>query len=63
SFRIGTGMIPRGEVALIIANMAIERGIISTDVLSATILMVIFSALITPLLLKFGFTKLKRVSF
>ena len=63
SFRIGTGMIPRGEVALIVVNMALEKQVVSTDILSATILMVIISALLTPLLLKFGFTKFKRKSF
>ena len=63
SFRIGLGMIPRGEVALIVANMALVKGVISTDILSATILLVIVSALITPILLKFGFTKLQKSSF
>jgi len=63
SFRIGAGMIPRGEVALIVANMALEKSLISVDVLSATILMVVVSALITPFLLKYGFTKLKKESF
>jgi len=63
SFRIGAGMIPRGEVALIVANMALEKNLISVDVLSATILMVVVSALITPFLLKLGFTKLKKESF
>ena len=63
SFRVGVGMIPRGEVALIIANMALAKGIISTNIISATILMVIISAIVTPLLLKFGFTKLKRKTF
>jgi Kef-type K+ transport system membrane component KefB len=63
SFRIGTGMIPRGEVALIVANMALEKKVVSTDILSATILMVIISALLTPLLLKLGFIKFKRKSF
>ncbi len=63
SFRVGVGMIPRGEVALIIANMALAKGIISTNIISATILMVIISAIGTPLLLKFGFTKLKRKTF
>ena len=63
SFRIGMGMIPRGEVALIVANMALEKKVISTDILSATILMVIISALLTPLLLKFSFTRFKRKSF
>lgn len=63
SFRVGVGMIPRGEVALIIANMALAKGLISTNIISATILMVIISAIGTPLLLKFGFTKLKRKTF
>jgi len=58
AFRIGSGMIPRGEVALIVANMALKRNLISSDILSATILMVIVTALITPLLLKHGFTRL-----
>jgi Kef-type K+ transport system membrane component KefB len=63
SFRIGAGMIPRGEVALIVANMGLAKGLLPPDILSATILMVIVSALITPLLLKFGFTRLSSKSF
>ena len=63
SFRIGSGMIPRGEVALIVANMALDKKLIPSDILSATILMVIISALITPILLKFGFVKLQKRSF
>lgn len=63
SFRIGAGMVPRGEVALIVANMAAARNMVGTDVLSATILMVIFSAIVTPFLLKFGFIGLERKSF
>ncbi|MFC1888081.1 cation:proton antiporter [Candidatus Cloacimonadota bacterium] len=63
SFRIGSGMIPRGEVALIVANMALEKNIISSEILSATIIMVIVSALFTPVLLKFGYAKLIRKSF
>jgi Na+:H+ antiporter len=63
SFRIGAGMIPRGEVALIIANMALERKLISTGILSGTILMVIFTAILTPLLIKYAFTKMKMKTF
>jgi Kef-type K+ transport system membrane component KefB len=59
SFRIGSGMIPRGEVALIVANMAVARHLISPDILSATIMMVIITALTTPFLLKHGFIKLR----
>jgi Kef-type K+ transport system membrane component KefB len=63
SFRIGAGMIPRGEVALIVANMALAKDLITQDVLSATIFMVIISAVVTPLLLKFGFVTLQQKSF
>lgn len=59
SFRIGSGMVPRGEVALIVANMAMKKHLISSDILSATIMMVIVTAITTPLLLKHGFIKLK----
>lgn len=63
SFRIGVGMVPRGEVALIVANMAVAKGLISSDLLSATILMVIASAVFTPLMLKFSFTKIGSKGF
>jgi len=63
AFRIGAGMIPRGEVALIVANMGFANGILPPDILSATIIMVIVSAIITPFLLKFGFTQMRGKSF
>ena len=63
SFRIGSGMAPRGEVALIIANMALDKGIVGADIVSATIVMVILSALVTPFLLKYSFMKLGGKSF
>ncbi|HCX73183.1 MAG TPA: cation:proton antiporter, partial [Candidatus Cloacimonas sp.] len=63
SFRIGSGMVPRGEVSLIVANMALQKGIISTNLLSATIMTVIISAIITPILLKYSFTKFRKESF
>lgn len=63
SLRIGIGMVPRGEVALIVANMALAKQLISSDMLSATILMVISSAIFTPIMLKFSFTKLGSKGF
>ncbi|PID27766.1 MAG: sodium:proton exchanger [Candidatus Cloacimonadota bacterium] len=63
SLRIGIGMVPRGEVALIIANMAVAKGLLEHKILSATILTVIVSALFTPVMLKFSFAKLKRKTF
>ncbi len=63
SMRIGFGMIPRGEVALIIANMAVEKQLISTGELSSTIMLVIISAFVTPILLKYSYSRLQRKSF
>lgn len=55
SSRIGVGMVPRGEVALIISAMALTRGIFTQTEYSTTVLIVIISAILTPPLLKFTF--------
>ncbi|OYD13637.1 hypothetical protein CH333_10730 [candidate division WOR-3 bacterium JGI_Cruoil_03_44_89] len=53
--RVGIGMIPRGEVALAIASMALSRGLIRRGDFSSVVVMVIVLALITPILLKWSF--------
>ncbi len=50
--RIGTGMMPRGEVALIIGNIGLSAGIINHDTYSALMLMVVSSSLIAPFCLQ-----------
>jgi len=45
-------MVARGEVGLIIAMIGIERGIISNDLFSAALIVVIASTLVTPPLIK-----------
>lgn len=52
SFGIGAGMVARGEVGLIIAMIGIERGIITNDLFSAAIIVVIATTLVTPPLIK-----------
>jgi len=52
SFVIGSGMVARGEVGLIIAMIGIERGIINNDLFSAALIVVITSTLVTPSLIK-----------
>ncbi|MEK5441382.1 MULTISPECIES: cation:proton antiporter [unclassified Fredinandcohnia] len=52
SFGIGAGMVARGEVGLIIAMIGIERGIISNDLFSSAIIVVIATTLVTPPLIK-----------
>jgi len=52
---VGIGMMPRMEVALIVVTTEISMGIwgkLSHQILAATILLVIISSLITPVLLK-----------
>ena len=56
---IGIGMIPRGEVGLIFANIGLGlsiggKPIISGEIFSAIVVMVILTTLITPPLLKWS---------
>jgi len=55
SLRVGIGMIPRMEVALIIARTGLRLEIIGESVFSITILLVLITTLITPPLLKIAF--------
>lgn len=57
SLKVGIGMIPRMEVALIIARTGLKLGIIGESVFSITIVLVMVTTLITPLLLKLAFRK------
>lgn len=61
SFAIGIGMVPRGEVILIIANIALAKNLIGQSEFSTTIILVILSTLITPFLLKWSFNKEKEI--
>lgn len=48
AMRIGVGMIPRGEVALIIAGIGLSMGIIDDRVFSLAIMMTFVTTLFTP---------------
>lgn len=52
SLRIGCGMISRGEVALIVANKGMALGLLSDFFVTPILLCVVFTTLITPILLK-----------
>jgi Kef-type K+ transport system membrane component KefB len=49
---IGIGMLPRGEVGLVFASIGRTLGVISDDLFSAVVLMVIITTFIAPPLLK-----------
>lgn len=48
---VGFGMIPRGEVGLIFASMGKSLGVVSDEVFSVIVIMVIASTLVTPIIL------------
>jgi Kef-type K+ transport system membrane component KefB len=50
---IGWGMVPRGEVGLIFATIGKSLGVVSDEVFSVIIIMVIFTTLLTPPVLTF----------
>jgi Kef-type K+ transport system membrane component KefB len=52
---IGVGMIPRGEVGLIFADIGRRAGILSSEAFSAVLIMVIVTTFIAPPLLKLVF--------
>jgi len=51
SIRVGIGMLPRGEVALIIAGVGLASGIIDSEIFGVGILMTVVTTLIAPILL------------
>lgn len=51
SLRVGVGMLPRAEVALITAKIGLTAGVISQGVFSSIVFMVLIMAISTPILL------------
>jgi Kef-type K+ transport system membrane component KefB len=59
SLQLGIGMISRGEVGLIIANVGLTAGFISTEFFSSIIATILLCDLITPPLLRAAFIEKK----
>lgn len=60
SLQIGVGMISRGEVALITANIGLQAHIITQEVFIPTILVVLLTTIVTPIFLKLTFSHRNR---
>lgn len=56
ALQIGVGMISRGEVAIITANIGLQKGLISEQVFLPTLMVVILTTIITPILLKLAYS-------
>ncbi len=55
AFIVGAGMIPRGEVGIIVAVIGLTSGAISLEMYSVVVIMAIATTLVSPPMLKWGF--------
>jgi Kef-type K+ transport system membrane component KefB len=59
AFQLGTGMLARGEVTLIIAAVGSKAGLITGSTLSAIVVVVLLTTLVTPPMLRIVFSMFK----
>lgn len=57
SLKVGFGMIPRGEVALVIASLGIAAGLINQHMFNAVVMMILVTSFITPIALNILYRK------
>lgn len=55
AMRVGVGMVSRGEVALIVANIGMASGVITKEIFSVMVIMTLATTLVTPVLLRLTF--------
>ena len=55
AWRIGIGMLPRGEVALIMAGVGISQGVLGADLYGVSIIMTIITTAVAPPVLAMAF--------
>lgn len=60
SLQIGVGMVPRAEVAIIVANLGLQMAILSEKDMAATVVMVLVTTLLTPSMLKWTFNRVHK---
>jgi Kef-type K+ transport system membrane component KefB len=53
--QIGTGMVSRGEVALVVASKGVVLGILSSQMLGTIVIVVVVTTIISPILLNLAF--------
>ncbi|MCR4850330.1 MAG: cation:proton antiporter [Lachnospiraceae bacterium] len=60
SLKVGVGMMTRGEVALIVSQKGLSVGLLDSNYFTCVILLIIFSSVLTPILLKIIYSKDKK---
>lgn len=61
AFRVGIGMISRGDIGLIVAGIGVSTGALSSDISTTVIIMVAVTTIITPVWLKRSYMKDKNL--
>jgi Kef-type K+ transport system membrane component KefB len=59
-FRVGLGMVSRGEVGLIIVGIGMTSGILTQNIYGAVVTMVILTTILTPIALKWSYSRKER---
>jgi Kef-type K+ transport system membrane component KefB len=54
-FRIGCGMVPRGEVGMVVAQIGMSMGIIQKPVYAVVVFMAVATTIVAPALLNIAF--------
>lgn len=57
ALRLGVGMISRGEVGLIVAQLLVNNGIVPAEITTLAVIMVLITTLVTPPLLRLVFAR------
>ena len=55
AFRIGVGMVPRGEVGLVVAQLGASLGVVPRDVYGVVVLMAVLTTVVAPPLLTLAY--------
>jgi Kef-type K+ transport system membrane component KefB len=57
AIRVGVGMIPRGEVGMVVAQLGLKMGVVAHNVYGVIVFMSVMTTLIAPPLLKLAFRR------
>ena len=55
ALRIGVGMVPRGEVGMVVAQLGLTLGVVSPSLYAVTVLMAVGTTMVAPPLLTWAF--------
>jgi Kef-type K+ transport system membrane component KefB len=57
ALRVGAGMIPRGEVTMVVAQLGLTLGVIRNDIFAVVVTVAVVTALVSPLAIRLAFAR------